>query len=182
MALVVLFALIITPILEIAVFMKVGTAIGVWSTLALVLFTAVLGTWLLRQQGLAALWRMREGLSRGEAPVDAVFDGAFLLFAGALLLTPGFVTDGVGLLLFMPLVRRLLKAMIGAHLLAGGRVQVWPAGTPGRPASGGKPFRENVGPPPSGPAQGAPGPGPGGVTIEGEFTDLTDGGDGEAKS
>ena len=159
MALVILFALVITPIVEIAVFMKVGAAVGVWSTLGLVLLTAVVGTWLLRQQGLSALWRMRQSLDRGEMPVDAAFDGVLLLFAGALLLTPGFVTDGAGLVLFIPAVRRGLQALARQHMVVGGRAAVWTAAGPGPGAPNPKP--------------GA-GPEGGNIIIEGEFTEVAE--------
>jgi UPF0716 protein FxsA len=108
-AILLLIAFIGTPIVEIAVFMQVGEQIGFWPTLAIVVATAIAGTWLLRYQGLATLARARESLARQEFPLEEVFDGLCLLFAGALLLTPGFVTDAIGLALFMPPIRRLLQ-------------------------------------------------------------------------
>ena len=120
MAIVLLLALVITPIVEIAVFIQIGGLIGLWPTLAIVVITAVAGTALLRAQGLATLARARESLARGEFPVRQVFDGACLLVAGALLLTPGFVTDGVGLALFLPPVRELLRRWV----LTSGRIRV----------------------------------------------------------
>ncbi len=120
MAIVLLLALVITPIVEIAVFIEIGGLIGLWPTLAIVVITAVAGTALLRAQGLATLARARQSLARGEFPVRQVFDGACLLVAGALLLTPGFVTDGVGLALFMPPVRELLRRWV----LTSGRIRV----------------------------------------------------------
>ena len=120
MAIVLLLALVITPIVEIGVFIEIGGLIGLWPTLAIVVITAVVGTALLRAQGLATLARARQSLARGEFPVRQVFDGACLLVAGALLLTPGFVTDGVGLALFLPPVRELLRRWV----LASGRIRV----------------------------------------------------------
>ncbi len=108
----VLAALLIVPIVEIAVFVEVGGAIGLWPTLAVVVATAIAGGVLLRLQGLATLARAREALARNEMPIREVIDGVFLLFAGALLLTPGFVTDGAGFMLFVPGVRAGLRALV----------------------------------------------------------------------
>ena len=119
MAIVLLLAFVITPIVEIAVFIQIGGEIGLWPTLAIVVITAIVGTALLRAQGLATFASAQKSLARGEFPVSQVFDGACLLVAGALLLTPGFVTDGIGLALFFPPVRDLLKRWA----LARGRVQ-----------------------------------------------------------
>ncbi len=105
-------ALIVVPIIEIAVFINVGGVIGLWPTLAVVILTAMAGTFLLRQQGLATLHRAQKKLTSEELPLAELFDGACILFAGALLLTPGFVTDAVGLVLMAPPVRRAL----GKHL------------------------------------------------------------------
>ena len=112
MAIVLLLAFVITPIVEIAVFIQIGGEIGLWPTLAIVVITAIVGTALLRAQGLATFASAQKTLARGEFPVSQVFDGACLLVAGALLLTPGFVTDGIGLTLFFPPVRDLLN---GGH-------------------------------------------------------------------
>ena len=120
MAIVLLLAFVITPIVEIAVFIQIGGEIGLWPTLAIVVITAMAGTALLRAQGLATFVGAQESLARGEFPVRQVFDGACLLVAGALLLTPGFVTDGIGLALFLPPVRDLLRRWV----LARGRFQV----------------------------------------------------------
>ena len=120
MAIVLLLAFVITPIVEIAVFIEIGDVIGLWPTLAIVVITAMAGTAMLRAQGLATFASAQQSLARGEFPVRQVFDGACLLVAGALLLTPGFVTDGIGLALFLPPVRNLL----GRWVLARGRFQV----------------------------------------------------------
>ncbi len=104
------------PIVEIAVFIEVGGALGLWPTLGLVVLTAVLGTWQLRAQGLATLMRARDQVERGALPTRELFDGACLLVAGALLLTPGFVTDGAGFLLFFPPVRDILLGLLARHV------------------------------------------------------------------
>ena len=95
------------PILEIAILIEVGGWIGLWPTIGLIVLTAVVGTALLRQQGLAALARAQDNLDRGVLPVKEVFDGLCLMAGGALLLTPGFVTDAVGFALLLPPLRAL---------------------------------------------------------------------------
>src|SRR6056297_1410638 len=101
-----LIAFIAVPLIEIALFIQVGGAIGLWPTLALVVLTALLGTWLLRLQGMMALAEVRRSFSEVEDPSEPLAHGAMILFAGALLLTPGFFTDMVGFALLAPPVRR----------------------------------------------------------------------------
>lgn len=126
-----LLAFILMPIVEIGVFIEVGGWIGLWATLAIVIATAVAGTWLLRLQGMATLARGRAALEKHVFPADALFDGLCLIFAGALLLTPGFVTDTVGLLLFLPPVRRWLHRLARRHLIRTGAAWTWQTGPDG---------------------------------------------------
>ena len=112
-ALILLCLFIGVPLVEIAVFIQVGERIGLWPTLAVVILTAVAGTFMLRLQGMMTLMRARAAMERGEMPLAEVFDGACLLVAGALLLTPGFVTDALGGLLFLPPVRLGLRKLLG---------------------------------------------------------------------
>ena len=136
MGFVLLLAMIGVPIVEIAVFIEVGGRLGLWPTLATIILTAMAGTALLRQQGLATLRRVRESLEANRFPRAEVFDGLCLLVAGALLLTPGFVTDAAGLLLFVPAVRVALRRAFGRYLVASGRLDAWTE-KPGPFASGG---------------------------------------------
>ena len=99
---------VIVPIAEIATFMQVGDVIGLWPTLGIILLTAFLGTGLLRFQGIATLNQAQISLNDGELPLTSVIHGVFLLIAGLLLLTPGFITDAVGFLLFIPPLRLLI--------------------------------------------------------------------------
>lgn len=115
-ALVLLIAFIGVPLLEIAIFIQVGGVIGLGWTLALVVLTAIAGTVLLRQQGFQVLRRAQAQLDAGRAPVAEVFEGVCLLFAGALLLTPGFFTDVVGGLLLLPPVRALLFQQVRGRI------------------------------------------------------------------
>lgn len=150
-----LLALILVPLTEIAVFIEVGEALGLVPTLVIVVLTAVAGTALLRRQGLDTLRRAEASLARGEAPLVEVFDGVCLLLAGALLLTPGFVTDALGGLLFLPALRAWLRAWALGRLLASGRV--WVDGTPGAPGA---------------PGDGGDRDNAGGTLIEGDYEEL----------
>ena len=102
MPLLILGLFIVIPIVEIAVFIEVGGRIGLWNTVAVVIITAMIGTWLLRSQGLKTLESARRNMERQVFPVAELFDGICLLLAGGLLLSPGFVTDAFGFLLFVP--------------------------------------------------------------------------------
>ena len=101
-----LLAFVLVPIIEIALFIQVGGAIGMWPTLGIVVLTAVLGTWLVRTQGRIALNNLSRSFSELNDPTEPLAHGAMILVAGVLLLTPGFFTDIVGLSLLVPGVRR----------------------------------------------------------------------------
>lgn len=98
-------AFLAVPLVEIALFVQVGGAIGLFPTLAIVILTAILGTWLVRAQGFAALANLRQSFLQLSDPTEPLAHGAMILFSGALLLTPGFFTDAVGFALLMPPVR-----------------------------------------------------------------------------
>ncbi|MCP5370451.1 MAG: FxsA family protein [Hyphomicrobiales bacterium] len=163
MGVIILFFMIAVPIAEIALFIEVGGRIGVWPTVATVIVTAMIGTALLRHQGFATLARAQESLARNRFPVHELFDGLCLFAAGALLLTPGFLTDAVGFLLFVPPVRALLGRWLMAWMAASGRVQMH--GFPPGPGPG---------------TAGGPGSGPGGVVIDGEFHEVEEPVNGDA--
>jgi len=139
------------PIIEIALLIQVGGMIGVWRTVALVVLTAVIGAALLRAQGMKTLLAAQESLRRNVMPVAELFDGACLLVAGALLLTPGFFTDTIGFLLFVPLLRRALRGWLYRFLSSRPGATIW---VDGEVVRGGAP------PEP---------PGGDGRTIEGDF-------------
>ncbi|MEL6681671.1 MAG: FxsA family protein [Pseudomonadota bacterium] len=113
-----LVAFIAIPMIEIALFIQVGEVIGLWWTLLIVLMTAVAGSYLVRNQGLRELGNLQRSFSELKDPTEPLANGAMILFAGALLLTPGFFTDVVGLSLLVPAVRRT------AFLWARSRVKV----------------------------------------------------------
>lgn len=107
-----LLAFIGIPLIEIALFIEVGGAIGTPATIAVVIGTAFLGAWMLRRQGVSTAQTAQAKLQRGEMPVEQAFDGMFLVFAGGLLLTPGFLTDAIGFSLFIPQIRAALRSRI----------------------------------------------------------------------
>jgi UPF0716 protein FxsA len=111
-------ALIGVPLLEIALFIKVGGWIGPAPTIALVVLTAVIGALILRWQGVSVMLRAQRQLTAGSLPVAEVFEGLCLVIAGALLLIPGFFTDAVGALLLVPPVRRALYRQVSRRLEA----------------------------------------------------------------
>lgn len=125
MALIIPIVLILTPVIEITVFIALGGEIGIWNTISLIVITAIIGAWLLRNQGLSTLRRARESLDRHIFPVTELFDGICLLVAGLLLLTPGFVTDSIGFLLFLPPARRALRAWLWETLRRTEGARVW---------------------------------------------------------
>ncbi|NNE60795.1 MAG: FxsA family protein [Woeseia sp.] len=98
----------IVPLIEIALFVQIGGAIGLGWTLAIVVITAVIGTILVRSQGIAVLNRLRGSLDKYHDPTEPLVHGAMILFSGALLLTPGFFTDAVGFALLVSPVRSFL--------------------------------------------------------------------------
>lgn len=110
-------AFLIVPIIEVLLFYAVGSQIGVWPTVAIVVLTAFLGSWLVSLQGRATWGQLRREVQRGEVPTGPIVHGAMILVAGALLLTPGFLTDLVGLALLVPGVREVLRVW-GAERLA----------------------------------------------------------------
>jgi UPF0716 protein FxsA len=126
------------PILELWVIIEVGGLIGVLPTLALLLAMSLLGATLLRQQGRDAWRRFNAALAERRFPGREVADGLMITIGGALLLTPGFVTDGVGLLLLVPptraIARRLLRAWVGHRFVVVGAGAMRGDGPGPRPA------------------------------------------------
>lgn len=106
---------IIMPILEIGVLIRVGGWLGLWPTLLIVILTAVLGTWMLRQQSSATMMQAQSRLQAGELPAQQIFEGLLLLVGGILLLTPGFVTDAFGFACLIPWTRRWLANQIASR-------------------------------------------------------------------
>src|SRR5215207_6409037 len=104
------------PIAELAVIIQVGQAIGIWWTIGLLIADSVLGSWLMRHQGRSAWRRFNEALQAGRVPAREVLDGALVIFGGALLLTPGFLTDALGLILLIPPSRAVVRGILARRL------------------------------------------------------------------
>src|ERR671927_1699726 len=112
----VLLLFIVVPIAEIAVIIQVGEAIGVWWTIALLIADSVLGSVLMRSQGRAAWRRLGEAVRAGRPPAREVLDGALVVFGGALLLTPGFISDVLGAVLLVPPTRAVVRRVLSRRL------------------------------------------------------------------
>jgi UPF0716 protein FxsA len=122
---------IVVPIVEIWAIIQVGQAIGVLPTIALLIADSILGSMLMRSQGRAAWRRFNDALAAGRPPAREVLDGVLIIFGGAFLLTPGFVTDILGLVLLLPpsrafvrrvLVQRLALRAVGGPVVFGARM------------------------------------------------------------
>lgn len=112
------------PIIEIALFIQVGGAIGTPWTLAIVLITAIVGTMLLRTQGFQTMANLQASIGKGENPVTHIAHGALILVAGVVLLTPGFFTDAVGLALLIPPIRAFVIKYASSRIQSGGFVHM----------------------------------------------------------
>ncbi len=110
-------SLLVLPVLEMYVLIKVGAEIGAITTILLVLLTAFMGLFLLRQQGFRTLFNARTKIERAELPLEEIFTGIFLAVGGALLLTPGFITDFIGFLCLFPSTRKFLTSLVINYFL-----------------------------------------------------------------
>lgn len=114
-----LFAIfIVVPIIEIGLFVFLGGLIGFWATMAMIVVTAILGSFLLRTQGLSALAKIQNQIASAGLPGTELAHGAMILVAGVLLLTPGFFTDALGFLLFVPAFRTWAFKQIKSQFMA----------------------------------------------------------------
>lgn len=111
MALLLVVAFVVVPLVELYVIVQVGQEIGVLPTLGLMLVVSFLGAWLVKREGAKAWRAFRTALEAGRAPAREVLDGALILVAGTLLLTPGFVSDVVGLFLLLPPTRAVVRRL-----------------------------------------------------------------------
>jgi UPF0716 protein FxsA len=125
-------AFLMVPLIEIGLFIQVGSWIGLWPTLAIVVLTAVIGTWLVRTQGRMALGQLRASFSELNDPTEPLAHGAMILLSGALLLTPGFFTDAIGFALLMPPVRQAVFRYLQSRI----KIQQFQMGPDPRRGSG----------------------------------------------
>lgn len=141
---------VLVPIAELALLIEIGRHVGLLPTLGLIVATGVLGTWLARRQGLGVLAQVRGEMAAGRLPAGALVDGALILVAGAVLMTPGVLTDAFGFFCLVPAGRRLLKRSIQRRLEAAVRRGRAAAAVRFGGAAGADPWREvkNVTPDP----------------------------------
>ena len=99
---------IFVPIIEIAIFISIGSNIGVLNTIAIILVTALVGIFLVRRKGLSLLFNARQNMSQGIMPTEEIKGGIFLLISGLLLITPGFFTDCIGFSMFLKPVQNFV--------------------------------------------------------------------------
>jgi UPF0716 protein FxsA len=108
---------IVLPIAELYVIIQVGQSIGVLLTLALLIVDSIVGTWLLRHQGRTAWDRFRTAINEGRMPATETIDGGLVILGGAFLITPGFITDIIGICLLLPPTRALLRRIVSRRLV-----------------------------------------------------------------
>ncbi|CAH0992399.1 hypothetical protein SIN8267_02519 [Sinobacterium norvegicum] len=111
---------IVVPVIEMFLLIKVGGIIGALPTIGLVLLTAVIGSWLLRKEGISTLARANHKMQSGQLPAKEMAEGIAIAVGGALLLTPGFVTDFIGFSCLIPGIRRPIMAMMMKRMVAAG--------------------------------------------------------------
>lgn len=148
------------PLLEIALLVRAGEVIGFWPTMGIVIATAVLGSTMLRRQGLQVLGKIMDELAAGRPPLEPLADAGMVIVSGAFLLTPGLITDTIGLLLLIPGVRTIIRRFLVQRILNSPNVVVDVVSTST------KSFEEDDSPFPYRQRRQAPGEGP---VIEGEF-------------
>jgi UPF0716 protein FxsA len=123
---------ILVPAVELILLIEIGQLIGTVPTIGLIIFTGVLGAYLAQRQGVQVLKQIRAEMQAGRLPADSVFDGAMILVAGAVLMTPGVLTDIAGLLCLIPPTRRVIKGLIWSRLRRAFRNgRIFTAGYPG---------------------------------------------------
>jgi UPF0716 protein FxsA len=130
MALLVLFLVfIVAPLVELYVIVQVAQSIGVLETIAALIVISAIGAWLVKAAGISVLARIQQQLAAGRMPTNELVDGGILLFAGALMLAPGFISDVLGILLILPptraIVRRILLRAYKARVERGGGAATW---------------------------------------------------------
>ncbi|MBS4753823.1 FxsA family protein [Nocardioides sp. zg-ZUI104] len=111
-------ALLVMPILEIYVLIQVGQAIGPWWTVLLLLADSIFGAWLIKREGRRAWRAMRSRLETGAMPTKELADGVLIVLGGALMMSPGFVSDAIGILLILPLTRPLFRRLLAGYAMS----------------------------------------------------------------
>lgn len=108
-------AFVVMPILEIFVLIQVGQAIGPWWTILLLVLDSIIGAWLIKREGRRAWQALRERIETGRMPHKELADGVLIVLGGAFMLSPGFVTDALGILLILPVTRPLFRGLLVSY-------------------------------------------------------------------
>ncbi|HEX9991607.1 MAG TPA: FxsA family protein [Acidimicrobiales bacterium] len=106
----------VVPIAELAVILQVAHGIGVLNTIAVLVLVSVVGAWLVKREGVGVLRRLQRSVDRGQLPHRELVDGGLILLAGALLITPGFLSDVLGVVLLLPPTRAVVRAAVLARV------------------------------------------------------------------
>ncbi|KPJ98445.1 MAG: hypothetical protein AMK71_11355 [Nitrospira bacterium SG8_35_4] len=106
----------VVPLIELGILIKIGTHIGTLNTISLVILTAAIGAYMVRQEGIGVVSRIQQTMQEGQFPAEELINGAMVLIAGALLLTPGVFTDLIGFLMVIPVSRNVIKNIIKKYI------------------------------------------------------------------
>ena len=109
---------VVIPIIEISLFIEIGSIIGSFYTITLIFLTAIVGVFFVRQQGISTIQKLASQLRNLEAPVQTMFEGLVILIAGILLITPGFFTDALGFLGLIPVSRIIFIKLVASYMLS----------------------------------------------------------------
>ncbi len=175
-------AFVVVPLAEIFVIIQVGSVIGTWPTVALLVFDSLVGAWLVKREGVRAWRNLTTSFDGVRSPVDDLTQGALIVFGGALLLTPGFITDALGLACVLPMTRapmsvlvRRVAATVTARRMGAGKASAttvfWSTGR--RSGTTDRQGRRPVRPSSASP-NGASAPGAGSGAVPGDHDDRTD--------
>jgi UPF0716 protein FxsA len=131
--LILLALILVIPIAELVVLLRVADGIGIPETIVLLLAVSAVGAWLVKREGLGVLRRIQATVDRGQVPTRELVDGALIMLAGALLVTPGFLSDLVGILLLVPPTRAVLRTVVLSMLARRAQLRTTTFGGPGGP-------------------------------------------------
>ena len=129
----------VLPVVELAILIKIGKAISLGPTLGIIVLTGVVGAALARHQGIRTLGRIQRDLAAGAMPTGPMVDGLLILIAGAVLITPGVITDALGFALLVPFVRRRIRRWLRRYF----EKRIMVIRPPGEPAAGSGPFDDD---------------------------------------
>jgi len=104
------------PVIELSLLIEIGSYIGIFNTIVIVIFTAIIGAYMVRMEGMGVMYRIQKNMQEGVFPGEELISGAMILVAGALLLTPGFFTDIIGFLMVIPVTRKYISNLIRKYI------------------------------------------------------------------